>query len=59
MEIITREQGTGIYILNYALDSLIFISEPNLYGNAFATGDFNQDGKMTLCVLSKSMAGTI
>jgi hypothetical protein len=45
MEIITREQGTGIYILNYALDSLIFISEPNLYGNAFATGDFNQDGK--------------
>ncbi|MCF8364866.1 MAG: T9SS type A sorting domain-containing protein [Bacteroidales bacterium] len=45
IEIITLEKDAGLFILNNNLDSLIFISETSILPNAFASGDFNQDGK--------------
>ncbi|MBI9037295.1 MAG: T9SS type A sorting domain-containing protein [Bacteroidales bacterium] len=44
-EIIFAELDSGIWILDYNLDSLSFINEPNLVSNFnILSGDFNNDG---------------
>nr|NQU90781.1 hypothetical protein [Bacteroidota bacterium] len=51
IEIITREDGSGLYILEHDLDSLIFISDQNIISDFFVSGDFNNDGKNDIAVV--------
>lgn len=51
IEIIAREDESGLYILEHDLDSLIFISDQHIVSDFFTSGDFNDDGNNDIAVV--------